>query len=154
MNIMLQELLVAYGQPHKDEAETKAFLGLYARMLGQYVDTELTAGAERLLKTRKYKTWPSVGECVDACEAVRQEIRARMAYEQGRERQIVRQQRLEPTPWEQAKARQFVDEVADGRIELFPNPPVGNVVDTGLLAKQLRRMARAMKARRIQTDGE
>jgi hypothetical protein len=152
MNSMIAQLITAYGTPKKDADDAQAFLQLYARLLEPYVESELLAAADRLLRTRKYKSWPSTGECVQACEDARQQIRERLAVEQGRQRQIARQQKCKPfdqlSPEEQQEARDFVDGVADGSIELFQQPQAGNVLDTGLLAKQLRIMAQNMRARR------
>jgi len=135
-NLMLQRLGVIYGVP--ESTDPQAFVAEYAHLTRQYVDSELEEAAERLLKTRKYKTWPTVAECVNALEDVRvgrrnKELAAKMAAQQA--------EKSKPktvSPEEQREAEQFVDDCTDGKI------------DMGFCAAQLRSIAIKMRERRRQ----
>ena len=61
----LSRLLTVYGAPKSDNRE--AYLAEYDRILGKYSAEELAVGAGRLLETHKFRTWPSIAECVNAC---------------------------------------------------------------------------------------
>lgn len=133
-NVMLQRLGVIYGVP--ESTDPQAFVAEYARMMRQYVDSELEEAAERLLQTRKYKSWPTIAECINALENVRagrrnKELAAKLAAEWA--------EKAKPktvSPEEQRAAEQFVDDCADGKIDL------------GFCAAQLRAIAIRMRERR------
>lgn len=67
-NKMLAKLGVMYGPPSRDPKESIALIGEYARLMAQYSDSELEAAGDKLVRTRKFKTWPTVGECIEVLE--------------------------------------------------------------------------------------
>jgi len=135
-NVMLARLAKVYGQPESENPT--AFLREYARLMHQYVDSEFEEATDRLLAARKYKTWPTIAECINALENVRtgrrnKELAAKMAAQQA--------EKSKPktvSPEEQQEAEQFVDDCADGKI------------DMGFCAAQLRSIAVKMRERRRQ----
>jgi hypothetical protein len=62
----MKRMVLVYGAPDTEEPE--AFVAEYVRILKSYSDDILNAALDRLLKTRKFKTWPSIAECVGAAE--------------------------------------------------------------------------------------
>lgn len=76
---MLEQLGIVYGVP--DSPDPVAFLGKYAELLKRYSTTELEAGADRLISQRKFKSWPTVAECIAAVEDYRQDLHSRNAPE-------------------------------------------------------------------------
>lgn len=62
----MKRMVLVYGAPDTDEPE--AFVGEYIRLLKGYSDEVLDAALDRLLKTRKFRTWPSIADCVSAAE--------------------------------------------------------------------------------------
>ena len=73
-NKMLARLGLMYGPPSKDPQEAIALIGEFARLMHGYSDNELEIAADRLIKTRKFKTWPTVGECIESLEDHRTEV--------------------------------------------------------------------------------
>jgi len=65
----LSRLQTMYGEPDSDDPA--AFLAEYARLLRNYTAKELDGAGDIVLRRNRYKTWPTVGECVNACEDVR-----------------------------------------------------------------------------------
>jgi hypothetical protein len=68
--IMLERLGLMYGKPDVDNVA--GFLTEYAKALRIYSADELTRATDHMIRTRKYKTWPTVGECIGACEEARE----------------------------------------------------------------------------------
>lgn len=64
----IDRMMLVYGEPDSDDP--KAFMGEYARMLKGYSESVLNDALDRLLRTRKFKTWPTIAECVGAAEDV------------------------------------------------------------------------------------
>ena len=64
----IARMLVVYGQP--DTADDEMFVAEYKRILSNYPADVLDAAVVRLLKTRKYRTWPTIADCVTVAEAV------------------------------------------------------------------------------------
>ena len=62
----IDRMMLVYGAPDSDDPA--AFMGEYARLLKGYSDDVLSEALDRLLKTRKFKTWPTIAECVGAAE--------------------------------------------------------------------------------------
>jgi hypothetical protein len=54
-----------------------AFMAEYAKILKGYSADELTGATDRILRTRRYKTWPSIADCVAAAEDAREGKRHR-----------------------------------------------------------------------------
>lgn len=63
---MLARFMSVYGHPDSENVE--GFLAEYARILKGYTASELAAAADEILKKHRFKTWPSIAECVNACE--------------------------------------------------------------------------------------
>ena len=80
-NKLLARLGLLYGPPSKDGREAVALITEYARLMQQYSETELDAAADRIARTRKFKTWPTIGECIEALEDNRSEAYERTAPE-------------------------------------------------------------------------
>ena len=131
MSVLLDRLSAVYGRP-KETDDIAGFTREYERAVQNYTESELDEAAAFLLRTRKYKTWPTVGECVTAAEQARQSIRARMA---AKYRQPTGQSR-KYTHAEMIEARKFADDCAKGKVDL------------GFCAAKLRSLAKAMQARR------
>jgi hypothetical protein len=138
-NSMLGRLGVVYGVP--DSPNPKEFLNEYSRLLQQYTDSELQGAADQLLAQRKFKTWPTIAECIGACEDVRAGLRTRIWAEREAHRKKPETGPAQPSFAEQEALERFVDDCADGKI------------DMGLCAKPLREMAITMRARRKAKQG-
>lgn len=95
--VMLERLGLIYGEPDVDNVPE--FLMEYARQLRNYTSEELSKATDHILRTRKFKTWPTIGECVEAAD---------MAREQLRERHPARPP-VDESMWSQA-ARNWADE--------------------------------------------
>lgn len=81
-NVLLGKLSLLYGSPSKDAAEAQAIISEYARLMNKYSDAELDAAADNIIKTRKFKSWPTIGDCIAALE----DYRAKMHEENAPER--------------------------------------------------------------------
>jgi hypothetical protein len=71
MNAMLKRLLLIYGTP--DAPNPDAWFAEAAKLLGGYTSTEMDAAVEIILKTRRQRSWPTIGDCVAACQEAREE---------------------------------------------------------------------------------
>jgi hypothetical protein len=71
-NHMLTRLTVVYGLP--DVPDEKAWLAEAARLLAGYSKPEMDSAVDHMLKTRRYRSWPSIAECVMACQEARERI--------------------------------------------------------------------------------
>ena len=134
-NTMLARLITVYGLP-KEAENANAFMAEYTRHLDKYVTSELEEASDRLLAKRKYKTWPTIRECLDALEDVRRcRVNKMLAAKMEAKAKAVFQPK-QYTAAEQREAERFVDDCAAGK------------VDMGLCHAALRRMALAMQAKR------
>jgi len=70
---MLERLLLMYGAPETDDAE--AYLGEYARQLRNYTVDELSRATDIIFRSRRFKTWPTIGECIQAAEEAREQLK-------------------------------------------------------------------------------
>lgn len=70
---MIERLLLMYGTPDVDDVES--YLTEYARQLRNYSVDELSRGTDIILRSRKFKTWPTIGECIHAAEEAREQLR-------------------------------------------------------------------------------
>lgn len=66
----LDRLVVVYGAP-MDTKDPRGFLTEYAKALNVFSREVLDAACDQMLNQRKYKSWPSIGECVTFCETAR-----------------------------------------------------------------------------------
>lgn len=71
---MLRRFMSVYGNP--DTENVDVFLAEYARILKGYSASELNGAADRILRKHKFRTWPSIAECVNSCEEVRAKAKA------------------------------------------------------------------------------
>lgn len=62
----LMRLQTMYGEPDSDNPA--AFLAEYARLLKKYSGSTLDKACDLVLRNNRYKTWPTIGECVSCCE--------------------------------------------------------------------------------------
>lgn len=62
----MKRMILVYGAPDTDDPD--AFVGEYIRLLKGYSEDVLDAALDRLLKTRKFRTWPTIADCVSAAE--------------------------------------------------------------------------------------
>lgn len=128
---LLGPLTALYGQPKRDRSEhVEVFYREYAKALSGFTDEELALAKNILRDQHGYNNWPLVPECIKACEGARRIIRAREISA------LVVENRPPPRFLVTSEQRKFVDDAADGKIEL------------GVLSNVLRRMAKAMRAKR------
>ena len=76
-NKMLARFGLAYGPPSKDPREAVAFLSEFARLLSKYDAAELEAAADKVIVSRKFRTWPTIGDAIAALEDARADSRER-----------------------------------------------------------------------------
>jgi hypothetical protein len=150
-NPLIVRLASVYGEP--DTPNPAGFVAELKRQLQGYTDGELNAAVDRLLRDRatQKRAWPAFGMILGACDAARREIRAEMQYGQVLAfRQAHKPRTMEDMTEEERQALyDFVDAVADGEYEIFPEDTPNHLkLDLGLLARQLRKMAITMRERR------
>jgi hypothetical protein len=83
-NPMMAKLAVHYGLPDKDAKHAEKVAAEYARLMSQYSDHELREAADLVLTRHRYRTWPSVAECISALEDYRRGVREKNAPEVAR----------------------------------------------------------------------
>lgn len=66
---IIGRLLTLYGEPKTENVE--GYLTEYAERLKGYSDTELEAAADDLIGRQMFRSWPTIAECVKACDAAR-----------------------------------------------------------------------------------
>lgn len=64
----LARLITLYGLPNTDNAQQ--FLEEYSKALAGTRVAILSAGADYLIKCHSFSKWPTVAECIQACEIV------------------------------------------------------------------------------------
>lgn len=84
-NVMMAKLGVHYGLPDKDAAQAAKIIAEYARLMSGYSDNELSAAADLVLKRHRYRTWPSIAECIAALEDYRRSVHEKNAPEVARQ---------------------------------------------------------------------
>jgi hypothetical protein len=131
MNRLLTRLSNLYGPP-KDVSNMPGFLAEYEKAMAAYVDSEMELAADAIRDTRKYRTWPSIPECLSALARARTELRRKVTQTQTAKQQT----KAKYTPAQLREAEQFVDACAAGEI------------DMGFCSAKLRAMALDMQARR------
>lgn len=103
---MLHRFVLVYGAP--DSNDPSAFMAEYARQLRNYTIAEISRATDHILRTRKYKTWPTIGECVEAADLAREQLRERHPAKPN----------VDESMWSEA-ARKWADEQLrndDGRV--------------------------------------
>lgn len=68
----LERLVRVYGAPSETKDVT-GFLTEYQNALTGYSDDVLMTAADRMFRDRKYKSWPSIGDCVAFVKTVQLE---------------------------------------------------------------------------------
>lgn len=71
----IRRLHILFGEPKCDDLES--FVGEYTDALGRYSTAEQDAAATALRDSHRYRSWPTVADCVAACQGVR-ELAARL----------------------------------------------------------------------------
>lgn len=84
-NALLKRLGLLYGPPSTDANQAKAIIAEYARLMGQYSEGELLAAADRVVTKRKFKSWPTIGDCIEVLEDHRAEVHEQNAPERKAE---------------------------------------------------------------------
>ena len=140
-NIMLDRLWKLYGIP--DTPDPAGYIEEFTRQLCGFTDSELHAATDQIVRKRDRvkRTWPSIGECLAACDNARGNQQAKAHAENFHAQRVHKKYKRmeEMTAAEKKKYYDFVDACADGEIEL------------GIAAKALREMAITMRARRHQS---
>lgn len=62
----LSRFLTLYGEPKTDDVDR--FLAEYASALARFESRHLLAGASKLVSEHKFRSWPTIAECIDAVE--------------------------------------------------------------------------------------
>ena len=96
-DLVLARFLTLYGEPKTDCLE--AFIGEYESALTGYAPDVLRGAADRVIRDQEFRSWPTPGECVKACES------AAFALEDARRRQET-PAALDRTPWPEPTAEQ------------------------------------------------
>ena len=137
-NLMLRRLGNIYGEP--DVPNPAGFMEEFARQLQGFTDSELHAATDHIIRKRSKikRAWPTIGECLTACEVARSNKLAKMRVESMQlQRKANEHKKMEDMSEEEKQAYyDFVDAAADGQIDL------------GLCAASLRKMAITMRDRR------
>ena len=72
----LVRLQTMYGEPDSDD--TAAFMREYVRLLKGFSARTLEAAGDLVLRRNRFKTWPTIGECIKACEDANEEAAAKV----------------------------------------------------------------------------
>lgn len=64
--IVIKRFVTLYGDPATDDA--RAFVGEYVSALRGYETDLLRRGIDRVVQSHAYRSWPTVGACVKACD--------------------------------------------------------------------------------------
>lgn len=75
-NTLLARLQTLYGAPDTDDPA--AYIAEYARLLAKYSAKELAEAGDIVIGRNRYKTWPTIGDCIAACEDVRERTAGRV----------------------------------------------------------------------------
>lgn len=65
-NALLKKLITLYGEPKTDDPLD--FLAEYADALRGFDDATMKAAANKIAKSRMVSSWPTIGECIEACK--------------------------------------------------------------------------------------
>ena len=98
-DIVLSRFLTLYGEPKTDNLE--AFIAEYENALRGMAKDVLKLGADRVIKAQEFRSWPTPGECVKACNAEAE----RLAIERERFAPKNLDRAPWPTPSEESKKR-------------------------------------------------
>jgi hypothetical protein len=138
-NIMLARLWRLYGMP--DTPDPAGYIDEFARQVRGFSDVELHAATDHIVRKRDRikRTWPTIGECLGACENARSTRLAEAKAETLNAQRLhkTHKPKDEMTAAERKRLFDFVDACAVGAIEL------------GGCANALRQMAITMRSRRL-----
>jgi hypothetical protein len=74
---MLVQLGLHFGLiDPKDHQRSRDLMAEYSRLMAQYTDHELEAAADIVIARHRFRTWPTVAECIAALEDHRASVRA------------------------------------------------------------------------------
>lgn len=62
----IDRLQLLYGEPKTNDVER--FYAEYASALSRFEPRHLSAGASKIIGSHKFRSWPTVAECIDAVE--------------------------------------------------------------------------------------
>ena len=99
--LMLSRFLTLYGEPKTDNLE--AFFDEYERALKGTAREILQLAADRVIRAQEFRSWPTPGECVKACQAEAE--RKAIERERFKPADLERADRSWPAPSEESKAR-------------------------------------------------
>lgn len=85
---LLKRLTTMFGTPKTEDPG--AFLSEYIRAMAPYGTDVLDLAGDRLLKSHKFRTWPSIAECIDAASKAAEELH-------GRKKELDKQRRENKT---------------------------------------------------------
>jgi hypothetical protein len=83
-NVMMAKLGVHFGMPDKDTRHARKIITEYARLMVNYSDNELSEAADIVLRRHRFRTWPSIAECIKALEDYRASVHEKTAPEMDR----------------------------------------------------------------------
>lgn len=66
VDAMLQRFALLYGAPKTDDQA--AYFAEYRRALSTYSDAILQQAADAVIRGRRARAWPTIGDCVKACD--------------------------------------------------------------------------------------
>ena len=69
---LLDPMVVVYGEPKT--ADVPAFLREYAGLMADYTAEELRHAKAAIMRKHEYRSFPTPGECLKACEEARKAI--------------------------------------------------------------------------------
>lgn len=71
-NILVKRLAIIFGEPKTEDPE--GFLSEYANATRGVEKDILNAAADVIIKQRKFRTWPTVAECLDAIDLAKKMV--------------------------------------------------------------------------------
>lgn len=72
-NILVEQMAILFGEPRT--ADPHSFLATYVNTLRGYDDDVLKVAAKNIAKSRKITAWPTIGECLDAIETAKHQLK-------------------------------------------------------------------------------
>lgn len=134
-----------YGPP--DAFDVPRFVAEYTQALSGNEPSLLKDAADRIIRQHKYRNWPTIGECLEAVEAVgeaRMMARRREAWGYSGDRRVT------PTAEEKARVGSMVERVREA-IAKVGKPMHSPMPDTSRDAWE-QRLARSATARALAHD--
>jgi len=107
-NHFLRRMWAAYGPPHKNDFHSQEAIIEYARHVQGYSKPEMDEAADALLRSRKWKTWPTIGEMVQALQQA-----ARIRLYQAREAARKDEPYTRPSPEMRARVAELTRQTVE-----------------------------------------